>query len=231
MLTIRLARAAAVALGSTVMGAQPRDMACEVIARRITTGEWPGGGQLDEQRLAADLGVDRGTVREALACLVRDGLAQDDGDGFVVAPLDEAWLREAYPIALLLEGLAVRSAAPFDAETIARLRTINAELRELGPRDARLAAERDFDFHDVLVGHSDNERLLTTVRPMKRMLVRYERAAMEGEGVPAASAAMHDEIIRLLENGDQEGAARAVEENYRRALPNILARVAEPARG
>ena len=212
------------------MGAQPRDVACEAIQRRITVGELPAGDELDEQRLADDLGVDRGTVREALACLVRDGLAQAEGDGFVVAPLDEAWLREAYPIALLLEGLAVRSAPRFDDAALGRLRAINAELRELGPRDPRLAAERDFDFHDALVAQCENERLLTTVRPMKRMLVRYEVASMAAPGWPAISAALHDRIIELLAAGDHDGAARAVEENYRRAFPGILARVVEPAR-
>ena len=212
------------------MGAQSREVASDAIERRITTGELPAGEELDEQRLADELGVDRGTVREALACLTRDGLAAADGDGFVVAPLDEVWLREAYPIALLLEGLAVRSAPAFDAEVLDRLRAINAELRELGPRDARLAAERDFDFHDVLVAQCENERLIATVRPMKRMLVRYECAAMAEDGMPLDSAAMHDRIIELLEAGDREAAAHAVEENYRQAFPGILARVAEPAR-
>jgi DNA-binding GntR family transcriptional regulator len=212
------------------MGAQPRDVAAEAIERRITAGELPAGEQLDEHRLAGELGVDRGTVREALASLARDGLVQSQGDGFAVAPLDEAWLREAYPVALLLEGLAVRSAARYDDETLRRLRTINAELRELGPRDPRLAAERDFDFHDVLVAQCENERLLATVRPMKRMLLRYECAAMAEDGVPERSARLHDAVIERLEAGDQEGAAHAVEENYRQSLPEILERVAQPAR-
>jgi DNA-binding GntR family transcriptional regulator len=208
------------------MGAQPRDVACEAIERRITVGELPVGERLDEEHLAGELGVDRGTIREALACLVRDGLARAAGDGFAVAPLDEGWLREAYPIALLLEGLAVRSAPRFDAGVLDRLREINAELRALGPADARLAAERDFDFHDVLVAHCANERLIATVRPMKRMLVRYECAAMAEDGVPGSSARMHDVIIERLQAGDQDGAAHAVEENYRKAFPAILARVA-----
>jgi DNA-binding GntR family transcriptional regulator len=212
------------------MGAQPRDVAAEAIERRITVGELPAGDRLDEERLAGDLGVDRGTVREALACLARDGLTQADGDGFAVAPLDESWLREAYPIALLLEGLAVRSAERYGGATLERLRAINAELRELGPRDPRLAAQRDFDFHDLLVVQSHNERLLATVRPMKRMLLRYECAAMAEDGVPERSARLHDAVIERLEAGDQEGAAHAVEENYRQSLPEILERVAQPAR-
>jgi len=211
------------------MGAQPREVACEAIERRITAGELAAGEELDEPRLADELGVDRGTVREALACLVRDGLVHAEGDGFSVAPLDEAWLREAYPIALLLEGLAVRSAPRFDRYALDRLQAINAELRELGPRDPRLAAERDFDFHDVLVAQCQNERLTATVRPMKRMLVRYECAAMAEDGAPAASAAVHDRIIALLEDGDLDAAAHAVEDNFRDAFPGILAHVGQPA--
>lgn len=211
------------------MAVQPRDIARDAIERRITAGELEGGRRLDEERLAADLGVDRGTVREALACLVRDGLAEAEEDGFAVAPLDEAWLREAYPIALLLEGLAVRSSVPIGGDILGRLRAINDELRDLGPADARLAAHRDFDFHDELIRACGNERLLATVRPMKQMLVRYECLLMADAGRPEASAAMHDEIIDLLERGDHERAAQVVEDNFRRALPGLLALLDGPS--
>jgi DNA-binding GntR family transcriptional regulator len=207
------------------MGPQPRDLARESLEQRIISGELPGGLRLDEDRLAADLGVRREVLREALAGLERDGLTLADGDGFLVAPLDEIWLREAYPIALLLEGLAVRAAPPFDAVTLDRLRAINTELRELGPADARVAAERDFSFHDELVSACGNERLLETVRPMKRMLVRYERASMADPGAPRRSAAMHDVIIDDLARRDHEAAALMVEENFRSALPRLLAQV------
>ena len=204
------------------MGAQPRDVAREALERRIIGGDLPASRRLDEQRLAGDLGVDRAAIREALAGLERDGLARADGDGFVVAPLDGAWLREAYPIALLLEGLAVRSAPALPERALDRLRAINDELRVLGPADAGLAAERDFDFHDELVAACGNEHLLETVRPMKRQLIRYERAYMGDAAVLRRSAAMHDEIVDHLARGDHESAAIVVEENFRSALPSLL---------
>jgi DNA-binding GntR family transcriptional regulator len=210
------------------MGGQPRarDVARDALERRITGGELPSGVPLDEERLARELGVDRATVREALAGLERDGLTRPDGDGFLVAPLDEAWLREAYPIALLLEGLAVRSAPRLDADTLERLRVVNEEFRTLGPSSARVAAERDFDFHDELVVACGNERLVSTLRPMKRMLVRYECAFMQDADAVARSAAMHDEIIGHLAAGDHEAAAVVVEDNFRSALPRLLAQLA-----
>ena len=107
------------------MEAQPRDVAREALEGRIIGGDLPASRRLDEQRLAGDLGVDRAAIREALACLERDGLARADGDGFVVAPLDGAWLREPYPVALLLEGLAVRSAPALPERALDRLREIN----------------------------------------------------------------------------------------------------------
>jgi DNA-binding GntR family transcriptional regulator len=204
------------------MGAQPRDVAREALERGIIGGDLPPSRRLDEERLAGDLGVDRPAVREALAGLERDGLARADGDGFVVAPLDGGWLREAYPIALLLEGLAVRSAPPLSDPALDRLRAINDELRVLGPADAHVAAERDFDFHDELVAACGNEHLLETVRPMKLRLIRYERAYMADAEVLRRSAAMHDEIVDHLARGDHESAAIVVEENFRSALPALL---------
>jgi DNA-binding GntR family transcriptional regulator len=132
-------------------------------------------------------------------------------------------VREAYPIVLLLEGLAVRTSPPFTPEALGRLRELNAEMARAGG-DPMTRAWRDHDFHAELTRHCDNEQLLATLRPLKRMLLRYEFGYMgSGERVER-SVAQHEDLIAALERDDREAAAATVEQNFRDSMPAMLER-------
>ena len=211
------------------MGHQSRDRACVEIGERIVTGRLPAGAVLDESALAVEVGVDPPAVREALCFLQRDGFVRDAGDGaFAVSELDEIELRETYPVALLLEGLAVRTTPQYPPDALVRLREINAELERDGG-DAAAAATHDFRFHEELVRHCGNEQLLATLRPLKRRLLRYELAYMALPRNVGRSVAAHAAIVDALERDDRDAAATAVEQNFRDALPRLIERVAAQA--
>ena len=206
------------------MGHEGRERAWIEIEHRIVVGELAPGTAIDEAALAAELDADAPALREALCQLERDGfVAKDAGAGFAVTELDEAEVRESYPIALLLEGLAVR-ATDYDAAALARLRAINADM-EASVNDPSAAAHLDFAFHEELVGQCGNEQLLATLRPLKRMLLRYEHLYMSTPEAVRRSVRQHEGIIDALALGDHEGAARAVEDNFRRALSGMLGRL------
>jgi DNA-binding GntR family transcriptional regulator len=208
------------------MGHDSRDRACVEIGERIVTGRLPAGAVLDESSLAVEVGVAPPAVREALCFLQRDGFVREAGDGgFAVSDLDELELRETYPVALLLEGLAVRSTPAYPPDAIALLREINADMERDG-HDAAAAATHDFRFHDELVRHCDNEQLLGTLRPLKRRLLRYELAYMAVARNVGHSVAQHAEIVDALERDDREAAAATVEANFRDAMPRLLERLA-----
>jgi len=204
------------------MGHDRRDRACVEIGERIVTGRLPAGAVLDESALAVEVGVDAPIVREALCFLQRDGFVREEDDGaFAVSDLDELELRETYPVVLLLEGLAVRSTPAYPSGAFARLREINADMERDG-RDAAAAATHDFRFHEELVRYCDNEQLLSTLRPLKRRLLRYELAYMAKPRNVGQSVAQHAEIVDALEREDREAAAVAVETNFRDAMPGML---------
>jgi DNA-binding GntR family transcriptional regulator len=201
------------------MGHDSRDRAAVEIGERIVTGRLPAGAVLDESSLAVEVGVEAPAVREALCFLQRDGFVREvDDGGFAVSALDELELRETYPVALLLEGLAVRSTPSFPADAMARLREINADMERDGA-DAAAAAMHDYRFHEELVRHCDNEQLLGTLRPLKRRLLRYELAYMAERRNVGRSVTQHAEIVDALERDDREAAALAVEANFRDAMP------------
>jgi DNA-binding GntR family transcriptional regulator len=205
------------------MGHDSRDRACVEIGERIVTGRLAAGAPLDESVLAVEVGVDPPVVREALCFLQRDGFVREaDDGGFSVSELDELELRETYPVALLLEGLAVRSTPDYPDEAIAHMRDINADMERDGD-DAAAAATHDFRFHEELVRHCDNDQLLGTLRPLKRRLLRYELAYMALPRNVGSSVAQHAAIVDALERDDREAAAIAVEANFRDAMPRLLA--------
>ena len=206
------------------MGHEDRERAWKEIEHRIVVGDLAAGAPLDEAGLAAELAADPTVVREALTRLERDGFVCSDGaHGFAVCELDEAELREAYPIALLLEGMAVRATA-FDEQTVARLRECNADMAA-SAGDPSAAAHLDYAFHDELVSHCDNDQLLATLRPLKRILLRYEHRYMATPEAVHSSVAQHERIIEAIDSGDLDAAARAVEANFRQSLADVLERL------
>jgi DNA-binding GntR family transcriptional regulator len=124
-------------------------------------------------------------------------------------------------VAILLEGLAVRSTPGFPPDALARLRAINASMADAAG-DSIAAATHDWEFHDELVRHCGNEQLLGTLRPLKRLLLRYECGYMGGTDFVDRSVHQHEEIVQALERGDSEAAALLVEDNFRAALPDML---------
>ena len=207
------------------MGHEGRERAWHEIEVRIVRGDLAGGERVDERELAAELDVPAGAVREALSALACDGFVRCEGDdAYAVTELSESEVREAYPVAILLEGLALRTTPEFPAEALARLRAINEEMAA-AHSDPMVATACDHRFHDELVGHCANEQLLATVRPLKRMLLRYEYAYMSTEWLVDRSVAQHRQIIDALAAGDMDSASELAADNFRDALPNLLERL------
>jgi DNA-binding GntR family transcriptional regulator len=204
------------------MGHGTRERTWTEIERRIVAGEMPAGERLDEDALAGQLEVEPPVVREALCRLERDGFVRpEEGGAFAVAPLSEIEVREGYPVVILLEGLAVRSTPDFPPDAVARLREINAAMAD-ERSDAMAAATHDWEFHEELVRHCGNEQLISTLRPLKRLMLRYEYNYMAAEDFVNRSVHQHEQIIQALERGDREAASALVEDNFRDSLPGIL---------
>jgi DNA-binding GntR family transcriptional regulator len=87
------------------------DRVYELLREYLRSGEVRWGEALREATLAARLGVSRTPVREALARLASEGLAEAQGRSFTVPALTEDDLQDIYELRVLLEKEAVRQAA------------------------------------------------------------------------------------------------------------------------
>ncbi|MFC9967389.1 FadR/GntR family transcriptional regulator [Nocardia ignorata] len=145
--------------------------AAELLLARIRTGEWPLGHRLPgETLLAAQLGVGRSTVREAIRELAGKGVLDSrQGAGVFVTALDvtEDWdvvLRGATIVAVIEARIAIEAeAAALAAErrTPADLRAIRRTLAERRVEGRPVADHVDADmaFHRAVVVAAHNDVL------------------------------------------------------------------------
>ncbi len=148
------------------------DQAAEALLARVRDGEWELGAKLPgETTLAAQLGVGRSTVREAIRQLAGRGvLSPRQGAGVFVIALDapddwDAVLHRADIVAVIearaaIEGEAAALAAT--RRTPADARAIRRALRERGERRSILEDHVDADtaFHRSIVVAAHNPILL-----------------------------------------------------------------------
>lgn len=127
------------------------------------------GERLQEVSLAAQLGVSRTPVREALARLESEGMIVVEGRGFVVPELTDADIAEIYELRFLLEPAAVRSAVAEVAGT-GDLASMSSAI------DDAVAAEKNDDFRAFLEANSrfhNAWRALVPNRRMSKLLDQY----------------------------------------------------------
>ena len=189
----------------------------------IASGDWAVGARIPgENQLAEELGVSRGTVREALRALSVAGLLEPRvGDGTYVRATDEitgVLVRGELPFTLTavldaragLEAAAARLAAGSAiAEALATLdRALAARTaaHDLGGRDGFVAA--DAAFHRAVVEASGNPLLLRLHDAIAAVLAQSIGDTAEVPEDPRVEAA-HRALLEAIRSGDAERAAAA----------------------
>jgi DNA-binding GntR family transcriptional regulator len=173
---------------------------------------------LGEAALAANLGVSRGPIREALGRLATEGLvAVRPRRGAVVSALTAAEFLEAYQVREALEAQAVRLAAPrLTDEDRQRLRTLIEEQERLvkaGDVDGFFGSNAAF--HELLVRASGNGTLIDMYQQLLGHMGRYRMRSLALRGTLERSVAEHRAIVRALLRGDTDRAVHLMGEHIR----------------
>ena len=191
------------------------------ILQRIQQGFVPAGSKLRDASIAAELGVSRTPVREALLRLSREGLlSADAGRGFRLTPLDSAELREIGSILASLEPLALDQSPEPSAGRIHHLTDIVRRLEQTRG-DIAGCIELDDEFHRVLLEGCPNRRLLGLVETLRRGLRRYLYYYLQRGGRVSLSSLQHSRIADALRKGDRQAARQLLERKWRRGIDEI----------
>lgn len=194
------------------------------LAARILGGAFGAGDRLRESAIAAELGVARNTVREAVRILELSGLVRHEVNrgAVVISPTPET-VEALYVARERLETAA--AARPATPAHLDRLRNAFERLEEAAAtHDPTRIAEMDLDFHSAIVAMLDSSRLDAfygeLIVELRFYLMVLSLTDREHER-PQDLLAEHREILTAIESGESETAVELVRSHIRRNASRV----------
>jgi DNA-binding GntR family transcriptional regulator len=206
-----------------------RDQVREELVDWLADGRLKPGQRLEEERISQALGVSRTPLREALTGLAGDGLVEAvPRRGFRVPRLSAELVRDLYPVAGSLEGLAIRLSGAQASGLTAGLDGLNERLAmpHLSPRQR---ADLDRRWHELLVSRNPNRELGALLARTRARLRPYAGCWDRNADELETSRAEHAEIALLLGAGRLNEAAEAVLRHWVRGIRTVTAWVERSA--
>jgi DNA-binding GntR family transcriptional regulator len=191
------------------------------IRGRILTGVLSPGLEVNQEALAANLGVSITPLREALRRFEMEGLVGLEAHRtIIIAPLTGRELDELYAIRMELDALAARLAATKASE--AQLSHIGQLARRKAGKDPLTQLERNRAFHRSIYGACGNDALIAYLDQLWDRTDRYRFILVRQEllGGPV-STLDHVDIANALAERDAEGAARRMRDHIARSRTSI----------
>lgn len=200
----------------------------EAILLEVAEGKLPLGSRVIQEQLAADFGVSRQPVQQALLLLRNQGILRDaPGRGLIVAPMDLDYVQNLYEIRAVLEGFACRKAAELNAE---RARKDGPALIEAGREAVRSGSigrmiAADVKFHEFvyelaenpLISHATESNWIYMRRVMGEVLMRDER--------PRDIWNQHAQVLEAIMAGDADAAEQHTRQHVLQAANFMIARL------
>jgi DNA-binding GntR family transcriptional regulator len=212
------------------------DRLATAIQARVLSGAVARGVRLPQEALAAEFGVSRTPVREALRKLHATGLVElVPNRGAIVRGPSAREIREAYVVRAELEGLAAELAAVrISDHDLLRLREAEALFRRSVTslvarrrrrrREPRWADESTWVrandlFHQAILDAAANARLSATIADLHRTFPRdLTWSALDGNSrLLEENVEQHAVILQAIERRDAAEARRRMVEHVRHA--------------
>jgi DNA-binding GntR family transcriptional regulator len=202
------------------------DHAYEMIWKQLIVGGGRDSYRLSDVALAAQLGVSRTPVRQALHRLAEDGLViSDPRRGFWMRTFTARDVREIYTLRGALEVLAVRLAAPNVSERDLRVQLESAAdlLANPGAHSKAQHLRSDIHLHNLLILASGNSRL---IRALATLRAQHSMFQVRDSSYPRRielAAQDHYDILCALLKGTIDEAADMMAAHIERSCAGVLA--------
>jgi DNA-binding GntR family transcriptional regulator len=145
------------------------DQVSEHVRRLIFDGQLRPGDRIPQDAIAAELGVSRIPVREALIEMARDGLVVNEPHiGAFVGDFDEEVVRDHFDIVAMLQAMAAeRLAAHPDPDVMAELAAIAELVPTVG--DDATVHQQAIEFQRIVNRGGGSSRQRAVLRALGRM--------------------------------------------------------------
>lgn len=205
----------------------------ERLRQRIFAHELAPGDWIDEQALAAEYGISRTPLREALKVLAAEGLVTlKPRRGCYVTELSEQDLDEIFDLLGVLEGRCA-------SEAVRKLGTgAMQQLERLHEDLERAAAADDIDrffeanqaFHLTLQQIAGSRWLLQVIQDLRKVMKLNRHDSLRIEGRLQQSLEEHREIMEAIRGRDPARAEEAMRTHLRSSRKALARHQQERAR-
>lgn len=190
----------------------------------IALGDYAPGSALNEKKLAAQLGVSRTPVREALLRLRFEGLVRAIARGGIfVAETSIRQIREITEVRLVLEECSGRLAvARCSPQALAEFRAWLDACSEAWPGlSGRERMRRDLEFHEFLDRAAGNEALAEQLTVLRNQAVLFWGQSAAGQYELEPIIDEYREVVDAIGARDAERCVHALQQHVLQHVTRI----------
>lgn len=200
------------------------DLIAEKLRDQILAGRYPPGARLVQDELAAEFGVSRTPIREALTFLEREGLVIIAPNvGASVAPFSLENLVDIYTVRAALESHATYlAAANMDEEHIAELQDrLEAMGTALAAGDFEGLVSAHNQFHIVIYAAAGRPRLYELILRYMGQANTYMRLSLTVGRGATDPIHEHKDLVQILKYQDAEAAGNLMRNHLETTMQEL----------
>ncbi|HJU22954.1 MAG TPA: GntR family transcriptional regulator [Casimicrobiaceae bacterium] len=201
----------------------------EELRRRIVNGMYAGGEQIRQEAVAAELGVSRIPIREALLQLEAEGLVViHTHKGAMVATLSVEDAIDLFEARLVLESIllkkAVTAASAEDVERIGRC-LVDYERAVKGGAEPEALSRLNWAFHVAMCEPARRPRMIAILLSLYAATDRYLRLQIDRPQAKAKAVEDHRAIYEAFKARRSAAAHKLIKAHIANAHADVMARL------
>lgn len=209
--------------GGIIMVQTLADRIFAIVRERIIAGAIPANRTIRQDALAAELGVSKIPLREAMARLEQEGLLHSVANrGYMIAPLSAAQAEDIYRLRRKLEPDAAARGALLadDGHRVALIAAFEA-LDQAAATDLAQVAICNRRFHMAMVRPVAQPLTIQIIRQLALLAERYVVAHLQPAGRDARAHLEHREQLDAFLAGDATRLRALLDAHIRSTLADL----------